>query len=162
MKGVLTRKTMNMDGVQFNILYKNSKCITVKKSKLTYFVQLSSLSLSPGRKRWPMMTTSRRAGGQRARGGRWRQQCDPPESSLVIIGIVLGDGFQQQASSSLQVVRADHSIRKGMTGHPPPPSASVKCAARAQACNAANNDDGGEEATAHNKIATGRGTMGEG
>ncbi len=31
MKGVFTRITMNMDGVQFNILDINGKCITIKK-----------------------------------------------------------------------------------------------------------------------------------
>ncbi len=31
MKGVFTKITMNMDGVQFNILYINGKCITIKK-----------------------------------------------------------------------------------------------------------------------------------
>jgi hypothetical protein len=35
MKGVLTRMTMNMDGVELNILYINLKCITIKKIKLT-------------------------------------------------------------------------------------------------------------------------------
>ncbi len=30
MKRVFTKITMNMDGVQFNILYINGKCITIK------------------------------------------------------------------------------------------------------------------------------------
>jgi hypothetical protein len=33
MKWVFTRITMNMDGVQFNIIYINGKCITIKKNQ---------------------------------------------------------------------------------------------------------------------------------
>jgi hypothetical protein len=33
MNGVFTRITMNMDVVQFNILYINGKCITIKKNE---------------------------------------------------------------------------------------------------------------------------------
>ncbi len=48
MKGVFTRITMNMDGVQLNILYIYGKCITIKKTmKLAYSIQLLLISLLP-------------------------------------------------------------------------------------------------------------------
>ena len=68
MKGVLTRITMNMDGVQFNIIYNiNGKCITIQKSKLTYSIPLLPMSSSPSTLSSPKIKATHRRGCERPR-----------------------------------------------------------------------------------------------